>query len=151
MKPVIPSLTALLTAPIHSVLAFACLIAPGCVVYTDPPHREPNYAPELTYADAGCYWDYNYGDYVWYFDADATDPNGAGDVVAVYADVYDDYTGEWIDGFDLVWEGGITWYSAWVGSTTYLDCTVPMYVVDINAVDRGDLADVVTVAPFQEL
>lgn len=147
MKTVIPSLT----APLLSLLSLVSLLASGCIVYTDPPLPEPNRAPELAYADAGCYWDYSYGDYVWYFDADATDPNGAGDVIAVYADVYDDYTGEWIDGFDLLPEEGITWYSAWVGSTTFLDCSQPIYVVDITAVDRGDLADVVTVAPFQEL
>jgi len=147
MKTVIPSPT----APLLSLLSLVSLLTSGCIVYTDPPLPEPNRAPELVYADAGCYWDYSYGDYVWYFDADATDPNGAGDVIAVYADVYDDYTGEWIDGFDLLPEEGITWYSAWVGSTTFLDCSQPIYVVDITAVDRGGLADVVTVAPFQEL
>lgn len=123
----------------------------GCVVYANGGPPAVDRHPEITYADAGCYWDNAYGDYVWYFEADATDPNGSADVVEVYADVYDIDTGDWVDGFDLTPDIGVTWYSAWVGSTTYLDCTQPIYSVDLTAVDRTGLWDVVTVDPVQEL
>lgn len=127
------------------------LALPGCVVYTDgPPLGDGNHAPELTYTDAGCYWDPYYADYVWYFEADADDAEGALDVEMVYADVYDDYTGEWVDGFDLLPDQGITWFSAWVGGSTYLDCTWAGYVVDITAVDTAGARDIETLYPLQE-
>jgi len=128
------------------------VLLPACVVYADPPgHVDLNDPPVITYADGGCYWDPSYSDYVWYFEADADDPDGPDDVKAVYADVYDGYTGEWQDGFDLLPDQGITWFSAWVGSTTYLDCTRPGYIVDITAVDSYGDVDVVTVDAYQLL
>jgi hypothetical protein len=130
-------------------LVAALLALPGCYVYTDDPGPAAphNAAPAFTYADAGCYPDDYYRDFVWYFDSDVTDPDGANDVSEVYADVYDSYNGEWVDGFDLYREDGVTWYSAWVGSTTYLDCTYPDYVVDLTAVDIFGASDVATVDP----
>lgn len=133
-------------------LAFALpALSTGCVVYANRGPAPVDRHPEITYADAGCYWDAAYRDYVWYFEADATDPNGGGDVVEVYADVYDLTTGEWVDGFDLSPDVGVTWYSAWVGSSTYLDCTRPVYSVAITAVDATGLWDLATVDPVQEL
>ncbi len=136
----------------HSLplLPLLAILLPGCVVYTNPPgHGPANAAPTITYADAGCSWDYSYADYVWYFEADVDDLDGPEDVTQVYADVYDDQTGEWQDGFDLLPDQGITWFSAWVGATTYLDCTWPGYVVDITAVDSFGATDVVTLPPTQ--
>ncbi|MFN7145839.1 MAG: hypothetical protein ACK4YP_18835 [Myxococcota bacterium] len=121
---------------------------PACFVYGDPgPTPAPNTAPFITYADAGCYPDDYYHDFVWYFDADVEDYEGANDVAEVYADVYDAWDGTWVDGFELYAEGGVTWYSAWVGASTYLDCTYPDYEVDITAVDIFGAADVVTLIP----
>lgn len=132
------------------LLPLLASVLSGCVVYADPPgHNTGNSPPVLTYTDAGCYWDYSYSDYVWYFEADADDLDGPGDVTQVWADVYDDYTGDWVDGFDLLPDQGITWFSAWVGSTTYLDCTWPGYVVDITAVDSYGASDVATLYPAQ--
>lgn len=141
-----------------TVLPALCALAlQGCVVYAGPPRQGPVDAiPYITYADAGCYYDAvtpdnpaGYNDYVWWFEADAYDDDGTEDVMQVYADVYDDYTGEWVDGFDLAPDGGATWFSAWVGSSTYLDCTWPGYVVDITAVDYANESDVVTLYPTQ--
>lgn len=136
--------------PASLLAAFALVTLPGCfVAYAD--HEPPpalNEAPFIPYAEAGCEWDPAYGDYVWWFDADADDYDGPADVVAVYADVYDDVAGAWVDGFDLYPETAITWYSAWVGSTTFLQCGFPGYSVDITAVDSFDEADVVTVYPI---
>ena len=120
----------------------------GCFVYTDDPAPVPNNAaPFFTYADAGCYPDDYYHDFVWYFDADVDDYDGPNDVAAVYADVYDTWSGEWVDGFELYYEGDMTWYSAWVGSSTYLDCTYPDYEVDLTAEDIFVATDIVTVVP----
>lgn len=128
-----------------ALAAFATLS--GCFVYADTPHSTPNAAPAIVYADAGCYPDDYYHDFVWYFDADVEDWDGANDVSEVYADVYDDWTGEWIDGFELFPEGGVIWYSSWVGNSTYLDCTYTGYVVDFTAFDIFGASDVVSVYP----
>jgi hypothetical protein len=131
-----------------SPLAAALLAAPACVIYdTDGPPVARNSAPFFTYADAACGWDDYYRDDVWFFEADVDDYDGPADVVAVYADVYDDYTGEWVDGFELYPEAGITWSSAWVGSSTYLECGYPDYVVDFTAYDTFDMTAVTSVYP----
>lgn len=117
----------------------------GCIVYGSPGPG-PNTPPYFGYADAGCYPDDYYRDFVWWFDADAYDDDGNADVIEVYADVYDG-GGRWVDGFPLYWEQGPTWYSAWVGGSTYLDCTYPGYVVEFTAVDSVGQIDVVSVIP----
>jgi hypothetical protein len=127
-------------------------LAAGCLVYDSGPANRPpvNYAPTITYADGGCYWDPGYRDYVWWFESDVDDPDGYLDVTEVYADVYDDATGKWEDGFELYPDTGMTWYSAWLGSSTYLDCAYPYYSVDITAYDSYGDYDVVTFVPTQE-
>ena len=129
-----------------ATLAASALLS-GCLVYGDEPAPVRNATPFISYADAGCYPDDYYHDFVWYFDSDVEDADGANDVSEVYADVYDDWTGEWVDGFELYPEGGITWYSSWVGSSTWLDCTYSGYIVDISAVDIFGATDVVSVVP----
>ncbi len=130
-----------------AVAALAFLALPGCIVYADEPGPRPlNDAPEITYADASCGWDDYYWDDVWFFDADVADADG--DVVEVFADVYDAYSGQWVDGFPLDWEVGGTWSSAWVGSSTYLACGYPDYVVDFTAIDSFGASDVVTTYPW---
>lgn len=121
----------------------------GCLVYDEPApsQPQPSAGPTLTYADAGCYADDYYRDFVWYFEADADDANNGLDVTEVWADVYDDWNGEWVDGFELYFDSGITWYSAWVGESTWLDCTYSNYVVDFTAVSFDGGYDVVTVYP----
>lgn len=112
----------------------------GCLVYTDGSDPTPNSAPWFEYADAGCVWDRGYQDYVWFFDVDVNDDTGADSVQFVWADVYDNRTGELVDSFDLQPEPGMSWYSAWVGSTTFLDPGYPNYEVFIQAEDpRGEI------------
>lgn len=125
----------------------AALTASGCFVYTDgPDHDAPvNVAPVVQWADASCYWDEGYRDDVWWFEADVTDGNGLDDVVAVYADVYDGYTLEWVDAFELYYDGGHTFYSAWQGDSTYLDCGYYDYLVDFVAEDIVGEGEVYTV------
>lgn len=138
------------------VLAIAAA-ASGCIVYEDdgpPPYDDPpppaqNAAPYVLGADAGCFYDGYYADDIWYFEADANDPDGPLDVVAVYADVYDQRTGEWQDSFELYpTDDPVYWFSDWLGSTTWLDCWYGGYVVDIIAYDSFDAYDIVSVRPW---
>lgn len=127
----------------------AAALLSGCIVYDDDVHDTPpvNYAPYVTYADGGCYWDDYYHDYVWWFEAGVDDVEG--DVTAVWAMVY------YQDGvaadteFELFFEGGGIWFSAWQESSTYLDCAYPGYVVEIYAQDYYGDADAVSFYPEQ--
>ncbi len=122
-----------------ALTALPFFVASGCFVYTDdlahddgPPSQV---APTIDWADASCYRDEVYHDDVWWFEADVLDPNGLDDVLAVYADVYDGYTGEWVDAFELEYDGGNTWFSAWQQRSTWLDCDYYDYIVDFVAED----------------
>ncbi len=145
----------MLRNPLAPFLAVALTVLPACVVYDSDPAGPVadtyvdagNYAPFIDWADAACGWDPVYYDFVWTFDADVDDWDGLGDVVAVYADVYDTWTGQWQDGFELAPVDGYTWSSAWVGGSTYLDCGYPDYVVDFTAVDSWEATDLVSVYP----
>lgn len=144
--------------PAILVLASLALSATqGCVVYTsdeDPGQvvvvdPGPNLSPHINWADAGCFYDPGYRDDIWYFDADVGDGNGPLDVIAVYADVYDVYTGYWVESFELYPTADPhIWFSDWLGSTTYLDCYYRGYEVDIVAYDTYDDFDVLTVIPY---
>ena len=132
-----------------ATLALATLGLSGCLVYEDggPPPGPVNGAPYVAWADAGCYYDAGYRDDIWYFEADADDPDGALDVVAVYADVYD-ARGEWADSFELFpTQDPVYWFSDWLGSSTWLDCGYGGYSVDIVAYDSFDAYDVLTIVP----
>ena len=109
------------------------ILLTGCVVYSNkPPANSP---PWFEYADGGCFWDGAYEDYVWYFDVDVNDDLGPGDVMYVWADVYDTRSGLLEDSFELAPEPGRSWYSAWLGSSTWLDPAWPWYEIVISAED----------------
>lgn len=130
-------------------LVAAAMLLNACIVYDDGgPPPAANYAPIIEYAYAECYWDPYYADYVWWFEADVNDPDGAGDVESVWADVYYADDGTLADGgFPLDWEAGLTYSSAWQGLSTYLDCEWPGYFVEITAYDYSGAYDVVSVDP----
>jgi hypothetical protein len=133
---------------------FALALAPlaGCIVYddTDGPRGPVNYAPFVESAVAGCYWDPGYQDHIWYFESVVSDPDGALDVVAVYADVYD-ARGDLVDTFDVLpTQDPVLWFSDWLGSSTWVDCGYPHYTVDIVAYDSFDEWDVLTIVPYIE-
>ena len=137
------------------IAALALFAASGCVVYEEdhyyeePPPEPVNYAPDVTWAEAGCYWDGYYYDDIWYFSAEVDDPNGVYDVIAVYADVYDNRTGAWVDSFELYpTNDPYVWFSDWLGSSTYLSCHYYDYSVDLVAYDSYESWSVMTVAPY---
>jgi hypothetical protein len=117
-------------------LALLLLPLTGCVVYAGGP-APVNSEPWFSYADAGCMWDAGYRDYVFFFDVDVEDDLGPEDVQAVWVDIYNSRNGEWVDGFELAPEPGKSWYSAWIGSTTFLDPGFPDYEAFFQAQD-GD-------------
>ncbi len=130
--------------------AAALLSLNACIVYDSDSAPAPvNYAPDINWAESGCFWDNVAYDWVWYFDADVTDPDGLGDVVDVYADVFDDYTGRLVDSFLLSDFGGGFWSTEWLQYQTYLDCSNGWYVVDFVAYDHYDAVDTYAVYPYQ--
>jgi len=134
----------------RSATALSTLLASGCIVYADPdPGPAPvNDPPVIEWADASCFYDEYYRDDVWWFEADLRDDEGLDDVVAVYADVYDGLTEEWVDAFELYHDSGHTWYSAWQQDSTWLDCDHYDYIVDFVAEDVVGEGEVYTVVLY---
>jgi len=140
----------------RSFIAAIGVAASACTVYTDPGGSTVtgpnlgivNYAPTITYADSGCFYDASVRDDIWYFEADVDDGDGPLDVVAVYADVYDGVTGAWVESFELLpTNNDYVWYSDFMASSTWLDCFYRGYEVDIVAYDAFEEFDVVTLYP----
>lgn len=129
------------------------LLAPGCVVYSydvqqdPPPVYVDNYAPILVDGYAGVFFDTFYGDDVWTFEATVDDPDGAFDILGVWADVYDEYRGGvLVESFELYpTDDPYFWYSDWFGSTTFLDPFYSGYTVDIVVYDQYESFDFITV------
>lgn len=139
-------------------LAAAFALLTGCIyvrdrdVYVDDDDRpivvDVNDAPWVLDGWAGCWFDRGARDDVWTFEATVDDPDGPYDVVSVWADVYDDLSGELVESFELYPSDDPTfWYSDWLGSTTWLDCYYPFYSVDLVAYDSYDDYDILTVVP----
>ena len=130
----------------HFALLAAPALTSACLVYEEGRPGPVNTPPDLYWGEAGCYWDDYYRDDIVYFDAEADDMDGVFDVVAVYADVYDLRNEQWVDSFELYpTEDPVYWFSDWLGSTTWVDCAYPSYVVDLVAYDSFDAFDVLTV------
>ena len=131
-------------------LAMTSALSSGCVIYAvDSDTTAPvSRAPSIEWAEAGCYWDPYYADNIWYFEADVRDPTGVQDVNEVYADVYDNWSGQWVDSFELFPLDNYTWFSDWLEYSTYLDCYYRDYVVDFVAYDYAGNMDVYSVAPY---
>jgi len=127
--------------------------AAACSPYPTPP--SVNYPPHVRDAQSGCYWDDYNADYIWWFQAFVTDPNGWRDVDQVWADVYDVAHGDAVlaDSFELYgYADGETnttdaWFSDWLQYSTALDCGYVHYEVDLTAYDRDGETDTVTVIP----
>lgn len=125
----------------------------GCIVRADdqrfanpPPPVAVNHAPYVYRAEAGVYWDdFNYDD-IWHFTAQVDDPDGVYDVTAVYVDIYDDRSGQFVDTFELYPTGdAYTWFSDWLGRSTYLDPWYDAYRVDFVVYDTYGDAGATTV------
>ena len=135
-------------------IGLALLSASGCIIYSDEGDSriDPvvgvyvNSVPMVLWADAGCYYDRSFYDDIWYFEAEVDDFDGPYDVVSVWADVYDEWDGSWVESFELSpTSDPYIWFSDWLGSSTYLDCYYDNYTVDIVAYDSLNEYDYTTV------
>ena len=140
-------------------LVAALATATGCI-YVDEDDSPPpqtiivetpapvNAAPYVLDAFSGCYYDNYNRDDIWYFEGHVDDPDGVYDVVQVWADVWDERSGEMVQSFELYpTDDPYVWFSDWLVSSTWLDCWYPHYTVDIVAYDAFDSFDAVTVWP----
>lgn len=137
--------------------AFVLTLAPACIYVEDddrPQQQDPpvtyNSAPYVVDGEAGCYWSDYYADEIWYFEVVADDPDGALDVVEVWADVYDEWSGgQFVESFELYPDeyDDTLWFSDWLQSSTYLGCGYDGYSVDLVVYDTYDEMDWITVTP----
>jgi len=116
-------------------------------VYEDEEEYVPvNSTPEVYDGYAGVYWDSWADDDVWVFEAEVDDPDGVYDVVEVWADVYDEYSGTLADYFPLEnTSDPYFWSTEWFNSDTYLDPFYDGYTVDLVAYDEFGDYDVLTI------
>lgn len=144
-------------------LATGLAISTGCIlvdpdlddgrVVVDPgpgPVVVVNSPPLVLDAVGACAYERRSATDIVYFDAVVDDPDGALDVVSVFADVYDDVTGELVQTFTLypAVDDPLYWTGDAVAASTWIDCWYPYYSVDIVAYDAYDDVDVVTI-PLQ--
>lgn len=137
----------------RNALALLTVLTSGClwVADVDPgpgpgPGPVVNSLPFIVSGDAYVSWDPYYYDDIWSFEATVDDGDGPLDVVEVYVDIYDDYTGTLVESLDLLpSEDPYFWYSDWYGSSLYLD-PWGSYTVDIIAIDSFDEFDVYSVS-----
>lgn len=143
----------------HKLLALsaaAVFSLTGCVVHSydvdddrDVVVVPANYAPEVIDAYAEVSYDAYNADDIWYFEATVDDLDGPYDVISVWADVYDEFDGSFVESFELFpTDDPLLWYSDWLGSTTYLDPFYPDYTVDIVAYDTYEDYDAITIVPY---
>lgn len=121
---------------------------PDTVIVDDDTVVVRNAEPYVFDATSGCYYDPFNADDIWFFDAWVDDADGVFDVVQVWADVYDDYSGQLVQSFELYpTQNANEWYSDWLVSTTWLDCWYNGYSVDIIAYDSFDAPGGITIWP----
>lgn len=132
-------------------VALLLLSSTACVVYESPGRFDDpvvtNAPPFVEGGAAYVTYDPFYADYIWSFEAWVSDPNGAYDVVSVWADVYDEWSGgRLVESFELYPSDDPNfWYSDWYGSTTFLDPFWGGYTVDLVAYDVYESYDWITV------
>lgn len=106
---------------ILALLVTGLLPSQGCVVYTTPEHTV--YSPVLSRPIIDCRYDPAYAQYYWYFEVQAAD--GDGDVMYVGVDVYDRYTGQYLETQDMFYVGGDEWnVQVYEQYSPFLECPV---------------------------
>jgi len=127
------------------------LAASGCVVYDDPDPDvvvvQKNHSPVLVDGSAWVYYDAGLRDDIWTFDSVVDDPDGFRDIIGVWADVYDEWSGGVpVESFELFpTNDPAYWFSDWYGSTTRLDPFYRGYTVDLVVYDTYEEFDWITV------
>ncbi len=128
-----------------AALSLLISTATGCIfVDADGHHHDPgptfvNSAPEVWDGLAACDYDRALAADILFFDAFVADANGLGDVMSVWADVYDEYDGTLVESFELYpTDDPDYWFSDWLAGTSSIDCWYPNYSVDLVAYDTFD-------------
>jgi hypothetical protein len=132
-----PKLIALLAVPLLVGLTSGCFIEDPLDPWIPPPPAV-NLPPSFDDADAFVAYDPGFLADAWTFQAAVYDPDGPYDVLAVWAHVYDEYSGGvWVASFELSRAASNPgWWSAtWPTSSTVLDPYWPGYSVDFVASD----------------
>ena len=143
-------------------------LLPACVVYDDHDYDHSHFttttttttwvstnaAPFVSDAAAFVFYDPVHDDDIWAFEAVVDDPDGVGDVIGVWADVYDEGNGDEESGGRLVetfelypTDDPYVWYSEWLGSTSTLDPYYTGYTVDLVVYDTFEDFGWLTVVP----
>lgn len=102
------------------------LLPLGLTCCAEPLRNRP---PVLRFAEARCSWDAPRQGWFWRLSADATDPNGLGDLVEVWADIYDISSWTWVESFLLDWHDGYLWRSSFFQQDSEYICGDPDYTV----------------------
>lgn len=129
-------MTRLMTLALFSSGLTACVVYADDGSYTTPGGTVvvTNAPPYVIDSAAWVYYDPYYADDIWALEAWVDDPNGIGDVLGVWADVYDGPV--LVETFELYpTDDPSYWYSDWLGSTSYLDPFYPNYQVDFVVYD----------------
>jgi hypothetical protein len=139
----------------YRTAALIALYATGCVVYDRDvdvvtPSGNPIDAPPRVWDSAAWLsWDPYRGDDPVSFEATVNDPNGTGDLIGVWADVYDDWAGGvYVGTVELYPTSDPTFWVADVynvGDGLYLDPYWGGYSVDFVVYDWYESAGVMTV------
>lgn len=141
-------MTRLLVIPALLTATMGCIIIDADddqVVVDQPVYNTP---PAVYDGEAGCYYDRNNRDDIVWFEAWVDDADGWRDVMSVWADVYDDSTGQLVQTFELYpTDDPNLWFSDWLVSTTWIDCWYPWYSVDLIAYDSFDEAGGLLIYP----
>jgi hypothetical protein len=120
----------------------------GCIFIDADNDPAENGAPSVVSAEAGCYFDAVNNDDILDLYATVYDPNGLSDVSQVWADIYDEPTGELVQSLELFpTDDPAVWFSDWLVSTTSFDCTYPLWVIDFVAYDSSDATGALSVYP----
>lgn len=144
-------MTRLLLTAIALSAATGCIFIDGRAepdVYVPPP-PEVNYAPVVDDAMSACLFD-GYDD-IFYIDAWVSDANGPLDVVSVWADLYDDVSGERLAEIQLYpTDDAFYWTYEDVADRVGpygVNCWYGLYSVDVWAYDSIDQAGGLTIFP----
>ena len=124
----------------------SCYVPQGSSSTYGPYSSRPDDGPMIEAVQASCYYNYTYGDYIWYFDAWIHYPRYDNEWIDdVYVEIYDGPY--FIDSFPLRYDRERFWTSSWIeGIETDLWCGTH-YEIDFIASDYYGNYDIITTSP----
>lgn len=133
-------------------LAAALALSGGCVFVQKESRNGSggssggNVPPEVYDGYAGCAYDRSLQADILLLEAWVFDANGPRDVTQVWADIYDERSGERVESLELFpTQDPELWFSDWLAGTSNINCWYPNYSVDLVAYDVAESYGVYTV------